>query len=363
MGRKDKLNKYFSPAAVSVKGALFGRDDILEEVVDLISEKSYHLIVTGERGVGKSSLLKTADSEIQKFKDEISIEYKCTGVNDFNSICYELYTASGATDHPETFSPHNVVKMLVLRKISGHIVIDEFDIATDYDKGLITQLCKHIGEAGCKFTFCFCEAIDIPDVFYRSHPSIKRYVRRLFLTGISSEHSSEIVNNALISEGLIPLNPQLEAILFYITQGIPFRVKQLGKHIIETLLDNNVKTLNGQYLKLAIELTLAMHYKDEHEMLVEIFKHRKYGGICKNFLISASNVSLNDFFDYREIYKQLIVEMEGGEITEELYLQALNFLYKDYAIINKRAHQGRKYQVYFKDYSYPFVIRLLEQIY
>jgi replication-associated recombination protein RarA len=83
-----KLGQYFSPASpIIVNDLFFGRQAELNKIVDAIYERGQHIVLYGERGVGKTSLANIVNASIQNI---ISVKVTCTRSDSFNDIWQRL---------------------------------------------------------------------------------------------------------------------------------------------------------------------------------------------------------------------------------------------------------------------------------
>lgn len=361
----NQLEPFFAATAVTNKVNLVGRDFDLNKVISIINKKGYHIIISGERGIGKSSLIKTANTELKKDKKNkewISVEYKCTGSGDYTSVCSEVLASLGSKDKSVYDAPFNLVKLVTSTETTGYLIIDEFEMCDDLDKKLFSQLLKHLGEAGSPITLCFCEAIDIPKVMYKAHKSTRRYIEKIKLSGLSQSGTAEIVNKVLKLAGMNELPPVEEAVIHNITQGVPYRIKELGREIVRAMGLTNESRLSSKTFKKSCKLLLDSRYEDESMVVLKILKKDPERDLCGLILKEATCYSFFEFIDHNEIYKKLKLEYGGKVINKEKYLTSLNELVDKYKLLSKEKNMEGKGQLYFSDYTIPFIVRLTDEV-
>src|SRR4030042_4532661 len=75
-----KLSQNFSPAtAISRKDFFCGRQSALRRVIDAVNQAGQHVIIFGERGVGKTSLANVIVDFLQPFTSETITSHKVNG--------------------------------------------------------------------------------------------------------------------------------------------------------------------------------------------------------------------------------------------------------------------------------------------
>lgn len=79
-----RLEEAFSPSApITAINFFFGRFDHLKDVIDGIRERGQHIVVYGERGVGKTSFANIVSSKIQGI---YPVKVTCSRNDDFRRI-------------------------------------------------------------------------------------------------------------------------------------------------------------------------------------------------------------------------------------------------------------------------------------
>ena len=83
----------FSPGAPIDRQALFaGRVKQIREVVDAIIQRGQHVVVFGERGVGKTSLANViADITGGSPEERVSLKINCDSTDDFSSLWHKIF--------------------------------------------------------------------------------------------------------------------------------------------------------------------------------------------------------------------------------------------------------------------------------
>jgi Cdc6-like AAA superfamily ATPase len=251
----------FSPGAPINQYKLFaGRIELVGDVVRAINQRGQHVILYGERGVGKTSLanvmkeiLETnitivkinCDTEDnfnsiwQKIFREIVITFKTRGMG-FNSednkknISLNEFLENGKDIHPEDIRYFLEIYPGVLV-----IIIDEIDRIKDTrTTTLMADTIKTLSDHSLSSTLVLIGVSDSVEGLIQEHLSIERALVQVRMPRMSPEELSEILDKGY-SELNLTIEDSLKRKIVQLSQNLPHYTHLLGLHAAETAIHHD----------------------------------------------------------------------------------------------------------------------------
>lgn len=239
----SKLGGAFSPSAPVHQKALFaGRMAQLMAVVTAVEQRGQHVVLFGERGVGKTSLA-TIITRIYEGRANVA---GCRSINCdptmsfaklWNSILremtYEVETpAAGftgeatksqkslASEVPPKPTPDDV-RHLLSKLGQTIIVIDELDRLTDTTAtGMIADTIKTLSDHDVQTTLILVGVADSIDALIAQHQSVERALVQIRMPRMSQEELHQILDVGYGMVGLTADN-DAKARIATLSQGLP----------------------------------------------------------------------------------------------------------------------------------------------
>ncbi|MGB9303997.1 MAG: AAA family ATPase, partial [Mycobacterium sp.] len=140
LDRRMALNKVFTPSTpVNSRSAFSGRIDQIMQITSAVVQPGRHVILYGERGVGKTSLANILSDLLVRTEDayrNFAVRVNCSVSDDFRSIWTKIFfelDINFKSYYPdyETPNPDQVRRILSLVDPYMVIVIDEYDRVDD----------------------------------------------------------------------------------------------------------------------------------------------------------------------------------------------------------------------------------------
>jgi len=272
----------FTPAAPINKRTLFaGRTEHVRRVIDAINQRGQHVVIFGERGVGKTSMANVLSDFLQVVPTEpaggkvIAVRSNCDGGDDFSTLWRKIFSQIHVTrtakqigfkseDAKETkraidAAPSQVTPDVVRRMLTALgsdailiVIIDEFDRMPNGKNGtLFADTIKTLSDQSVPATVIVVGVADNVDQLIAEHQSIERAMVQVRLPRMSPLELSEIVGNALSTLSMEIEDNAIET-LCGLSQGLPHYTHLLGLHSAREAIDSGIRRISLTHLDTAI---------------------------------------------------------------------------------------------------------------
>lgn len=254
--KRFEANQLFTPSAPIAVAELFaGRQQQAAKIVDAIGERGRHIVLYGERGVGKSSMAQIIPFFIPKSPQKIRhIRVQAFPEDTFSTIAKRIFSKIHFEDdlgegvraynvaqfYPEKVTIDDFLNEMSIFKESEIpiIVIDEFNEVDDEDTSItIANILKSLSDDRHNVTIIIVGvAGDIIDLFGR-HESIERCVEQVPMPRMAIDERREVLEKRLIQLGMSIVGDAKWKII-HLSRGLPAYVHALGKFACFNALDN-----------------------------------------------------------------------------------------------------------------------------
>jgi len=244
-GRKRvRLRNAFTPSQPVVDPEMFaGRKGVLQNLIRSVEDERLHIIVYGDRGVGKTSLLRMLALTARDAR-YIVIYLSCGAQSEFSetfkSAAAEIpllyhstispvsLNAQGGRTIADLFGPEKltprqfadaVAKLVGTRVL---IILDEFDRAESREfRRDVAEVLKTLSDMSARVQLVIAGvASDLADLI-EYIPSVRRAVRSLRVSAMADEEVIELVGNGERTSGL-KFDAEATAFLISAANGSPY---------------------------------------------------------------------------------------------------------------------------------------------
>lgn len=381
---KSNVRSVFVPNKPIDSIELFcGRQDEVSRILECIGTKGMHLLLYGDRGVGKTSLSHfTCKTLLSKYNTQKYYVKICDRGDSFVSIIKSLFDdlnikcivkdskswrfsilgnlltlTNGGNKEYITYddinSPSWVAKKIHL--LSGIFLIDEVDVLKNKeDKEKLAELIKHLSDYHSKFTIFIVGISKTASDLIGGHPSVQRCIKEVRLGRMTDTELYDIIKKG--EEHLkLSFSKEVKRIIIKASAGFPYFTHLLSLKSAEESIAKGLDNVTKEEFKLAVRRAvddLEGSLKENYNKAIigqKIERKRSIllaAAICGEDLFTAKQLKDN----YAKICKK---EISQQELNNSL---SSNIISDGYTTILRRISKG----IYiFNDPRMPSFIRLI----
>lgn len=275
------LSLAFSPSAPINKQDLFaGRTEQLTDVITAINQRGQHVVIYGERGVGKTSLASILAEVIGRagLQRIQSGTINCDATDNFSTLWRKIFREmsypierTGIGFSPESTHEHiNMAQVLaahmqteevtpddvrfVLSRIGrATIIIDEIDRIQDKKTTtLLADTIKTLSDHSTETTLVLVGVADSVDQLIQEHRSVERALVQIHMPRMSPEELYEILDKGTNSVGMTIDNHSRERIA-WLSRGLPHYTHLLGLNASINAVQHNRETIELSDVRAALK--------------------------------------------------------------------------------------------------------------
>ena len=273
--KRFEANQLFTPSApIAVAEMFAGRQRQASRIIDAIGERGKHVIMYGERGVGKSSMAQMIPFFLPSKNQNVRhIRIQCFPGDNFSAIAKRVFSRMHFdADYGEgkraysvsEFYPGDVSIDDFLQEVGQFkeyeipvIVIDEFNEVDDEDTSItVSNLIKSLSDEASNVTMVIVGVADSLLDLMERHESIERCTEQINMPRMSPDERREVIEKRLSKLGMTILDDAKWTII-NLSRGLPAYVHSLGKHAVYSAIEHLRTKVTVNDVNKAIEEVLT----------------------------------------------------------------------------------------------------------
>lgn len=264
-----EITNLFTGAPIDEEDLFAGRQTEVRRILQAVFERSKHVVLYGERGVGKTSLSnifwKRFNSNLQSF---VVAKVQASPADTFTSLWLraleELKSAAVRLGRPD-YAPidHDYEELSVtdfrreLQKVAPNaiaiIIVDEYDKLRDRDaKELTANLIKELYDYQISTTLMLVGVAENIGELVRDHQSVDRAIVQVMLNRMAESELREIISKRT---GKTPMSLSGDATWTIVTlsRGLPYFTQTLSKYACLDAIDNKKLNVDNPNVEKSME--------------------------------------------------------------------------------------------------------------
>jgi Cdc6-like AAA superfamily ATPase len=310
----------FTPAApIDAKDLFAGRQEQLRILIDAICQRGQHVIIYGERGVGKTSLANIHSQYLEAIgKRVIAPRINCDGSDNFPKLWRKVFAeiqlsrrvkkigftgdeSVEVEDFSQTLGERitpNDVRVNLTQLAQGAVlvvILDEFDrIEDERVKAQFSDTIKALSDYSVPATLVLVGVADSITDLISHHESIERSLVQIPMPRMQRAEMEEILVKAL---GKLGMEMELEAKtkITTLSRGLPHYVHLVGLYSARQAISQERKLITPLDVSAAIDTSIANAQQSIRNMYYVSTLSRKAESIYASVLLSCALARADEF--------------------------------------------------------------------
>jgi Cdc6-like AAA superfamily ATPase len=362
-----RIGSAFSPGAPIDRKTLFaGRLEQLRDAVTAVTQRGQHVVIYGERGVGKTSLVNIV---LEVFGDQVNKPscgpINCDGTMSFSDIWHKVFREMSIADGktldslaPKEITPDDVRHLLqnISRTI---IVLDEVDRIQQVEA--TTQLAdtiKNLSDHSINTTIILVGVADSVDSLIAEHISIERNIAQIRMPRMSHPELMEIIDKGSAMAGM-DIEQSAKDRIASLSQGLPHYGHLLCLNAFQDALERDSEKVEMIDVRSAVTRALKQAQQSVISTYQKAITSPRKDNLYAQALLACAmaKTDLTGYF-YAVDVRDPMSKIMGRTYEIPAFSQHLNaFCEDDRGPILKRTGSKRKYRFRFVNpLMQPYVI-------
>ena len=305
------MSDVFSPSApITTKSSFYGRYDQLNKVESAVYERGQHIVMYGERGVGKTSLANVAE-EIDA--SIYTVKITCSRSSSFGNLWREIlkslkylikFNEKKEIDENNHLNNQKVLRYLdtileedkldiqavlfALSKLKTKvlIVLDEFDVIQD--ENILSQFADNIKSFSDNLpnvTLMFVGIAENISELIGKHSSLERCICQVPIPRMADHELKDVIDSGLYKLKMF-IDEQVKKDIISFSQGFPHFTHLLSKYCVLNAIEKKYNTIVRNNFDEAINLAIENVYESTQMDYQKSISSNKEGSLY-SFVVRA----------------------------------------------------------------------------
>lgn len=378
-----QAGRVFVPASPVQQTNMFaGRITQIRKIVDAMNRQGQHVVIYGERGVGKTSIANILPAHLRVGGQPAALpKVSCNKESTFTSVwravakAVRLHQAQRTIgfNSQERLSAINLEQMLPSGELSvddvmhflaktglNGVVIDEFDrICTDKARSGFADLIKGLSDYGIESKVILVGVADSVDNLLIDHQSIDRNLEQVKMPRMTTGEINEILDRAE-QQLRISFKPAARGLIAELSQGLPHFCHLLGLHSVRAGLANRQLSIRLRDVESAVASAIEGSQRSLKALYhtATVSSHRN--ALFRQVLLACAVVPKDDMAQFAAAdLREPLLRIAGRELGIPSYASHLNkFCSVDRGPILVKRGSARKYRYRFIDPMFPPFVKM-----
>ncbi|MEX1828542.1 AAA family ATPase [Luteibacter sp. CQ10] len=310
--RLVKLGEAFTPGSPVNNQDLFaGRLDQLSQIFSAVTQRGYHAVLFGERGVGKTSLANFVSRVFANDPARVIARVTCDAGDNFSSIWKKAFKeikfattrpAMGFSDNAETLvasladylpdvaNPDDVRRVLASLAVDKTVlvVLDEYDRILDkMSSTLISDTIKVLSDTGTNATIVVIGVADSVEELIDGHHSIERALVQIPMPRMSKDEIGQIIDKGGSLLGMT-IDRSARQKIVDMSQGVPYVTHLLSLNCFRAAVMAASDVVGAEHVELGIKASLDQWNESIKRTYYQATKSHQPGNIYKEVLLACA---------------------------------------------------------------------------
>src|SRR5262249_19171710 len=321
----------FTPGSPTNERDVFaGRLDQVNKIIGAISQRGYHAVLYGERGVGKTSLASVLSGFLHDAGQQFLLplpRVNCDRSDTFSSLWRkafrEIIVAQSRPDVlqevldslPPEITPEHIRRTLIAlsRGLVLVVIFDEFHrIATEKVATGMADTLKALSDYAVPVTILLIGVADSVDQLLKEHHSIERSLVQIPMPRMSSDEIAEIVTNGL---GKLNMEIHSETLneVTSLSQGLPYVTHMLALYASRAALHDESRTITDGHLHSGIQQALEQWQQSIKSAYYTAITSQQPDTIYKEVLLACALADMDELGYFSAAAVRTPLKMITGE--------------------------------------------------
>ncbi|MBS0161107.1 MAG: orc1/cdc6 family replication initiation protein [Nitrospira sp.] len=334
------IGNVFRPSSpIDEKGLFAGRSGPIRRVIDAIFQRGQHVIIYGERGVGKTSLANVISEFMEAVGKTIHAPHiTCDRTDDFTRLWKKIFgeiqivkktrglgfmvdeekTESPASDiTPEKITPNDV--RLLLSQLGQLctliVIIDEYDRLRGKEiRELFADTIKTLSDHAVPATIVLVGVAESVSELLNYHQSVERSLVQIHMPRMLRQELEEIVLRGVSKIGMSIDEDPLRR-LTSLSRGLPHYTHLISLYSARAAIDNDSKRITEEHVNEGISRALGDTQQSIRDAYYKATMSTRQESLYPSVLLACALAKTDEFgcFAAGDLREQL------GRITGKPY--------------------------------------------
>lgn len=303
----------FTPGSpVNERDLFAGRVTQLIKIMQAISQRGYHAVLFGERGVGKTSLSNMLVAQTLAMQPKpLVAKINCDAGDTYSTIWHKAlgeihynqqapgigFIPSAKTSSvpvastlPAVVNPDDVRRVLTSLAIQAPvlIILDEYDRIVDRQVAvLVSDTIKALSDFGVDASILIIGVAESIDELIEGHLSIERALVQIPMPRMSAEEIGQILDRGAGRLGMV-LDGMTKNHLVNLAQGLPYVAHLLGLHSTRAAIGRMSTTIDRQDADAGIHEALDQWQQSIKSSYNDAINSPQPGNIYREVLLACA---------------------------------------------------------------------------